>query len=121
VDNLRSNNCRNALALFLEIFTQNADKCPEGRKINDTWAVFIDINMAAIFRQTAADKKFLSLTAQKGVLAAAEVSPLPQTSSVLIENAASKSMVLAEFALRSLEVLVKAAPVAMFHEPCHEE
>ena len=50
VDNLRSNNCRNALALFYEIFSQNAEKCPEGRKINDTWSVFIDVNMASIFR-----------------------------------------------------------------------
>ena len=85
MENLRSNNSRNALCLFYEIFSQNADKCPEGRKVNDTWAVFLDINMAAVFAKTNADKKFLSLTAQKGVLAAAEVSPIPQTSATLMK------------------------------------
>ena len=63
VENLRSNNSRNALCLFLEIFSQNADKCPEGRKVNDTWALLIDVNLAAVFKMTNADKKFLSLTA----------------------------------------------------------
>ena len=36
-------------------------------------------------------------------------------------NASSKSMPLAEFAVRSLEVLVKSSNPALFHEPHHEE
>ena len=121
VENLRSNNSRNALTLFQEIFSHNADKCPEGRKVNDTWALLLDINFAAIFAKTSADKKFLSLTAQKAVLAAAEVSPLPVTSATLIKVSSSKSLVQAEFACRSLEVLVKTAPIQLFAEQHHEE
>lgn len=63
IENLRSNNSRNGLALFLEIFSNNAEKCPEGRKDSDTWACFLDINFGPVFAKTAADKKFLSLTA----------------------------------------------------------
>ena len=121
VENLRSNNSRNALCLFHEIFSQNADKCPEGRKVNDTWALLIDTNLAAVFKMTNADKKFLSLTAQKAVLAAAEVSPIPQTSSILIKLTGSKSVVQAEFACRSLEVLIKTAPMELYHEQQNEE
>ena len=59
VENLRSNNSRNALALFRDIFSQNQDKTPEGRKVNDTWAVFLDANFTAVFAKVNADKKFL--------------------------------------------------------------
>lgn len=96
IENLRSNNCRNALALFAEIFQHNAEKCPEGRKDNDTWAVFIEANFAAVFAKSAADKGFLKKIAKDGVLAVAEVSPIPQTSSVLIKNSSAKSIALAE-------------------------
>ena len=89
--------------------------------MNDTWAVFIETNLPAAFKLTNADKKFLSLTAQKGVLAASEVSPLPQTSNFLISLTSTKSMVQAEFACRSLEVLVKTANPAIFHEQPHED
>jgi len=78
--------------------------------VSDQWAHFIDVNLNAAFRQMNADKKFLSLTAQKGVFAASEVSPIPQTSNVLVKQCSSKIMVLAEFACRSLEILIKAAP-----------
>lgn len=121
IENLRSNNSRNAMCLFWEIFSQNAEKCPEGRKVNDTWAVYIEINMAAVFKNTNADKKFLSMTAQKAMLAVAEVSPIPQTSSCLINYSASKTMAHAEFALRSLEVLCKTAPTELYHEQHYEE
>ena len=47
----------------MEIFTQNMEKCPEGRKDNDTWAAFLEANLAAVFIKCNADKKFLSLTA----------------------------------------------------------
>lgn len=67
VENLRSNNNRNALCLFAEIFSSNHEKCPEGKKVNDTWAVFLDVTFATIFAKAAADKKFLSLMAQKGI------------------------------------------------------
>ena len=77
IENLRSNNSRNALALFCEVFTQNADQCPEGRKTNDTWSVFIDLNMTSVFKNVIADKKFLQLVAQKAILATCEVSPIP--------------------------------------------
>ena len=121
IDNLRSNNSRNALALFQEVFSNNADKCPEGLKISDTWAVFIDANIPSVIKLTVADKKFLSLVAQKGLLAVAEVSPIPVTSSNLCKSVSSKNVVLAEHAVKSLEVLVKAANPALFHEPHHEE
>ena len=68
------------------------EKCPEGRKDNDTWAAFLEANLAAVFIKCNADKKFLSLTAQKGVLAAAEMSPNPQTSDVFIKYCSSKSL-----------------------------
>jgi hypothetical protein len=41
----------------------NADKCAEGRKINDTWANYIDLNLTAVFAKCNADKKFISLAA----------------------------------------------------------
>jgi len=63
VENLRSNNSRNALALFRDIFSQNQDKVPDGRKVTDTWAVFLDSNFAAIFGKVNADKKFLQTEA----------------------------------------------------------
>ena len=121
IENLRSNNSRNALALFHEVFSQNSDKSPDGLKTNDTWAVFLDINYSSVFSKVNADKKFISMVAQKGVLAAAEVSPIQQTSSVLIKNSSSKSLVLAEFAVRSLEALVKTASPAFYHEQQFEE
>ena len=89
--------------------------------MTDTWAVFIEANFATVFARVNADKKFLQLEAQRGVLACAEFSPLPQTINVLVKNAAAKSLVLAEFACRALEVLVKGAPPALFHEPQHED
>jgi len=60
VENLRSNNSRNALALINDIFSKNHDKCPEGRKVNDTWSVFVEVNFAAVFAKINADKKFIS-------------------------------------------------------------
>ncbi len=74
------------------------------------------MNFAPVFAKVNADKKFISMVAQKGVLAASEVSPIQQTSSVLIKNSSSKSLVLAEFAVRSLEAMVKTASPAFFHE-----
>ena len=121
IENLRSNNSRNALALFHEVFSQNSDKSPDGLKTSDTWAVFLEANYATVFARVNADKKFISMVAQKGVLAAAEVSPIPPTINVLIKNSSSKSLVLAEFAVRSLEALVKTANPAFFHEQQHEE
>lgn len=121
IENLRSNNSRNALALFEEIFSQNAEQCPEGRKVSDTWSVFIDVVFASVFAKAAADKKFISLVAQKGVLAVAEVSPISQTSAVLIRNSSSKTIVLAELGVRSLEILVKAAMPQLLLEPHNEE
>ena len=121
IENLRSNNSRNALALFHEVFSQNSDKSPDGLKTSDTWAVFLEANYATVFARVNADKKFISMVAQKGVLAAAEVSPIPPTINVLIKNSSSKSLVLAEFAVRSLEALVKTASPAFFHEQQHEE
>lgn len=121
VENLRSNNSRNALCLFHDIFSQNHDKCPEGRKINDTWSVFLEANFATVFAKISADKKFISSEAQKGVLAAVESSPIPPTISVLVKNSSSKSLSLAEFAVRSLELLVKGVPPAFFHEQHQEE
>jgi len=109
------------LCLFFEIFSTNHDKCPEGLKVNDTWSVFIDITIGAIFAKTNADKKFLSLAAQKGILAAAEVSPIPATSNILIKNSSSKAVSLAEFACKSLEALVKTAPNSLYHEQHNEE
>ena len=76
----------------------------------------MDTNFATVFAKVNADKKFISMLAQKGVLAASEVSPLPQVSSVLIKNSSSKSLVLAEWACRSLEALVKTANPAFYHE-----
>ena len=84
--------------------------------MNDTWAVFLDINFTPVLKMTTADKKFLQLAAQKGVLAAAEVSPLPAVSTALIKYSSSKSIPLAEFSIRSLEVLVKNASPALYHE-----
>lgn len=55
------------------------------------------------------------------MLAIAEVSPVPATISVLVKNSASKSLVLAEFAVRALEILVKAVHPAFFHEQHQEE
>ena len=118
---MRSNNSRNALALFHEVFSQNADKCPEGKKITDTWSVFIDANIATVMKLVCADKKFLKLVAQQGVLACAEVSPIPATSNCLVLNAASKNVTLAEFACQSLEKLVKSSGPELFHEPRHED
>lgn len=51
----------------------------------------------------------------------AEVSPVPQTSSVLIKNSNSKNMQLAELGVRSLEILIKAATPWLLLEPHHEE
>lgn len=121
IENLRSNNSRNALALFCEIFCNNAEKCVEGRKDNDTWALFLDVNLAPVFAKTVADKKFLSLAAQKGVLAVAEVSPVPQSSSVFIKNSNSKNIALAELGVRCLEILIKAATPWLLLEPHHED
>ena len=104
IENLRSNNCRNALCLFTEVFSQNHDKCPEGLKVTDSWAVFLEASFATVFSRVSADKKFLSSEAQRGVLAAVESSPIVQTTEVLVKNASSKVITLAEFAVRALEV-----------------
>jgi len=77
--------------------------------------------MAAVLSKTNADKKFLSLTAQKGILAASEVSPIPQVSAVLIKQSGSKSIPNAEFACRSLDILVKTAPPELYHEQHYED
>ena len=61
------------------------------------------------------------MVAQKGVLAVAEVSPIIQTSSVLVKNCSSKSIPIAEFACRSLELFCKTCPPELFIEPQHEE
>ena len=63
IENLRSNNSRNALALFHEVFSQNSDKSPEGLKTSDTWAVFLEANYATVFARVNADKKFISMVA----------------------------------------------------------
>ena len=121
IENLRSNNSRNALALFRDVFSQNHDKTPEGRKVTDTWAVFLDAQFATVFAKVNADKKFLQTEAQRGVLAAAETCPIPQTISVLVKNSSHKVITLSEFACRALEMLVKRAPPELFHEGHYEE
>ena len=118
---MRSNNSRNALALCRDIFSQNHDKSPEGRKTTDTWSVFLDVNFATVFSKVNADKKFLQTEAQRGVMAIAETAPIPQTISVLVKYSSHKVITLSEFACRAIELLVKAAPPELFHEGHYEE
>lgn len=61
------------------------------------------------------------MAAQKGILAVSEVSPIPQVSTVLMKQTGSKSIPQAEFACRSLEILVKTAPPQLYFEPQFED
>lgn len=70
-----------------------------------------------VFSKCAADKKFLQMVAQRGVLAVAEVSPIPPVTTVLAKYSASKNVNLAELAVRSLETMVKTMPPYMLVEP----
>ena len=54
--NLRSNNSRNAMQLFLEMFKENSELCADGRKVNDSWTSVIEANLATMLSKSAADK-----------------------------------------------------------------
>ena len=43
--NLRSNNSRNSMALFMEMFKENSEHCLDGQKINDNWTAVIEANL----------------------------------------------------------------------------
>ena len=43
--NLRSNNSRNSLELFKELFSKNGDKSQNGLKIDDNWVTLIETTL----------------------------------------------------------------------------
>ena len=87
------------MALFAEMFKENSEYCKDGLKINDNWVMIIEANLPTMLLKCAADKQFLARTAQQGVLACAEASPITQTSQILIEGCHQKSLKLAEFSI----------------------
>ena len=54
--NLRSNNSRNSMALFAELFKENSEHCLEGRKVNDNWVTLVEANLQTMLSKTVADK-----------------------------------------------------------------
>lgn len=62
--NLRSNNARNSMALFAEMFKENSEQCKDGLKVNDNWVMIIETNLPTMLQKSAADKQFLARTAQ---------------------------------------------------------
>ena len=54
--NLRSNNARNSLELFRELFKENSEKCPNGLKVDDNWVTLIETALPTILNKSVADK-----------------------------------------------------------------
>ena len=103
-ENLRSNNSRNSLQLFEELFAQNkeAHSDSEGRKTGDLWTKFVENVLPTILVKCYADKQFLAKIAQRGVLACAEACPIAETTNILSKSCPSKNLKLAEFSVQAI-------------------
>lgn len=110
LDNLRSNNMRNALTLMFEIFMGQERQSAHLRQL-------IKACMSNVLARTAADKVFLASVAKKTITAAVENCPCFEMSEVLIEVCHSKNLTLAELSVTQLALLVKCADKAFFKDP----
>ena len=101
IENLRSNNSRNSLQLFSELYSENKDKCEatDGRKMGEPWEPFTEKVLPTVLAKTCADKAFIAKIAMKGVLSCVEACPSRCASRILIQNAPSKNLKLAEFSV----------------------
>ena len=118
-DNLRSNNSRNSLNLFVELFEENLDKCgaTDGRKVGGHWEEFAEKLLPSVLARTYADKQFIAKLAQRGVLACCKTCVIPQTTRIIIEACPSKNMKLSEFAVQALAVQATSAPIQLYGDP----
>lgn len=98
------------MALFWELFKENADKTPDGRKTTANWKKIIEVNLGAMIGKTQADKKFLSQTAEEGVMACAMQSPIVETTQALISSCSNKNVKLQEFSVKALAFHLEFAP-----------
>lgn len=64
IDNLRSNNSRNALTLVYELFQDNR------KKMSENYQEFTQYCMPAVLVKTQADKSFIASVAKKAIMAA---------------------------------------------------
>lgn len=103
-ENLRSNNSRNALQLFEELFAQNkeAHSNTDGRKEGEDWTKFVANVLPTILVKCYADKQFIAKIAQRGVLACAETCPVIETTHILSKSCPSKNLKLAEFSVQAI-------------------
>ncbi len=99
IENLRSNNSRNALNVVLELVQDN------NSKMSDT---FTKTCMPLVLLKTQYDKKFISDVAKDIIRAGVSTNPSPALCEVLLESSRSKNLALAEFSVEQLVNLVKS-------------
>jgi hypothetical protein len=104
VDNLRSNNSRNALTLVYEIFSRPGVK-------QQMMALFVNDILPIVLNKTASEKSFISSVAKRAVSSAAEAIPKHVTCNVLLSGVDSKNISLAEFSIHSIWVLVQKTDI----------
>ena len=58
IENLRSNNSRNSLQLFSELFSENLDKYSntDGKKVDELWVTIVEKILPTVLKMTYADK-----------------------------------------------------------------
>lgn len=113
VENLRSNNSKNALTLVYEIFSVR----PEVKKVSESFINFSRVVLPAVLNRTLADKNFIASLAKKGITTAAEQCPTYPVCNILLEGTRSKALALAEFSLQSLSILVRCSDKSFFNDP----
>ena len=112
MENLRSNNSKNALTLVFEVFSVNT----EVKKVSEPYLNFAKIVLPGVLSRTLADKNFIASLAKRSLTQAAETCPTWTVSQILSEGSASKSLALAEFSLQTISVLVRNADSSFFKD-----
>ena len=108
IDNLRSNNSRNALNFVLELFKNN------NANVSDAFAKSC---LPLVFVKTQYDKKFISEVAKDSIRALVLTSASPAICELILEGTRSKNVNTAEFAVEQLVNLVKNANPAFYEDP----
>lgn len=108
VGNLRSNNSKNALALWVELFTQ-----PIKYDLNSNekmWCKFIEEVFPSVLLKCTYEKAFIANVAKLGTVNASKAAILPELCHVLVETGIkTKNMNLCEYSLLCVTHFVKGA------------
>lgn len=113
VENLRSNNSKNALTLVFEIFSVGS----EFKKVSEEYVDFAKLVIPGVLIRTLADKNFIASLAKRSITIMVETCPTWSVCQMFLESTASKSLVLAEFSLQTIGVLVRNADTNFFTNP----